>query len=150
MFDAKEIYELGSAFLNSGEASFFEGNLAYINIYQKIAGVMNLTFACELYIRCLLNMAGSEPLVDKMDGLWWEYKSVRSDDAAKIEASVMDRLHTHFTFDEMLRDNSNAFYIYRYTFDPNQLAEIRKKPLRAKFLRVFAFDLYRILRERLA
>lgn len=149
MFDSKEMFDLGFAFLNAGEVNFHEGAIKYRSDYQNVAGVVNLAFACELFIKCLLNMAGAEARGHKIEDLWLEYKNLCGDVAAEIESAVMNQLITDFTFEEMLHNDSNVFYNYRYLYDPERLAEIRDNPLRPQFLRVFSLGLYRTLHEKL-
>ena len=149
MFDSKEMFDLGFAFLNAGEVNFHEGAIKHRSDYQNVAGVVNLAFACELFIKCLLNMAGTEVRVHKIEELWLEYKNTSGNDASTIETSVMNRIVTDFTFDEMLHNDSNVFYNYRYLYDLERLAEIRDNPLRPQFLRVLSLALYRILHEKL-
>lgn len=94
-------------------------------------------------------MAGAEARGHKIEDLWLEYKNLCGDVAAEIESAVMNQLITDFTFEEMLHNDSNVFYNYRYLYDPERLAEIRDNPLRPQFLRVFSLGLYRTLHEKL-
>lgn len=149
MVDSKEMFNLGFAFLNAGEVNFHEGAFKHRSDYQNVAGVVNLAFACELFIKCLLNMAGVEARGHKIEDLWSEYKNASGNDASMIEKSVMNQLVTDFTFEELLHNDSNVFYNYRYFYDPERLAEIRNNPLRPQFLRVFSFELCRRLHEKL-
>lgn len=149
MFDSKEMFDLGFAFLNAGEITFCEGGIEHRSDYQNVAGVVNLAFACELFIKCLLNVATVEVRGHNLEDLWLEYKSVCSDEAAEIESAVMNRLSTDFTFGEMLHNDSNVFYNYRYLYDPERLTEVRDNPLRPQFLRVFAFELYCSLHDKM-
>ncbi|MBQ7993215.1 MAG: hypothetical protein IJ252_09300 [Solobacterium sp.] len=141
MFDSTEMYNLGIAFINSGEANFREGVIKHRSIYQNAAGIVNLAFACELFLKCLLNMAGNESKGHNIEDLWKEYRRLCVTGASAIESSVMNRLHTDLTFEEMLHNDSDVFYNYRYLYDPDRLAEIRNNQLRPQFLRVFAFEL---------
>ena len=141
MFDSQEMYKLGFAFLNAGEVNFHEGVIKNRSKYQNIAGIVNLAFSCELFIKCLLNMAGKEVKGHKIETLWQEYKELRGEKASGIETSVMNRLNTDFSFEEMLHNDSNVFYNYRYFYDPNCLAEIISNPLRPQFLRILANEL---------
>ncbi len=147
MFESKKIFELGFAFLNVGEVNFHEGTIKQRSDYQSVAGVVNLAFSCELFIKCLLNLAGQELRGHKLECLWAKYRKVCGDEASKLESSVMNRLATNFTFEEMLQDDSEAFYNYRYFYDSDRLAEICKNPLKPQFLRVFAYELYGFLRK---
>ena len=149
MFDSKEMFSLGFAFLNAGEVNFHEGAFKHRSDYQNVAGVVNLAFACELFIKCLLNMAGVEARGHKIEDLWSEYKNASGNDASMIEISVMNQLVTDFTFEEMLHNDSNVFYNYRYFYDPERLAEIRDNPLRPHFLRIMAMELYVFLYNKL-
>ena len=85
----------------------------------------------------------------KLEELRQEYKNVCENEAAKIETNVMNQLISDFTFDEMLHNDSNAFFNYRYLYDPSRLAEISDNPLRPQLLRVLVFNLYRSLYEKL-
>ena len=109
MFDSKEMFDLGFAFLNAGEINFREGAIELRSDYQNVAGVVNLAFACELFIKCILNVASVEVRGHNMENLWLEYKNVCGDKAAAIESAVMNRLSTDFTFGEMLHNDSNVF-----------------------------------------
>lgn len=149
MFDSKEMFDLGFAFLNTGEINYHEGAFKHRSDYQNVAGVVNLAFACELFIKCLLNMAAVEVHGHKLEDLWLEYKNVCGEEAIEIESTVMNRLSTDFTFGELLHNDSNVFYNYRYLYEPERLAEIRDNPLRPQFLRVFAFELYRSLHKKM-
>ena len=142
MFDSKEMFDLGLAFLNAGEVNFHEGVIKHRSRFQNVAGFVNLALACELFIKCLLNMSGKASRGHKLDKLWKEYKGICENDADVIESAVMHQLVTDYTFEEMLCDDSNIFYNYRYLYDPARLNEIRNSPLRPQFLRVFAFELY--------
>ncbi len=124
MYNSNEMYDLGLAFLNSGEINFQEGAIKNRAELQNVAGIVNLAFACELFIKCLLNTVGKEKKVHILDDLWQEYKGTCVENASKIEALVMDRLVTDFSFEELLRDDSNVFFNYRYFYDPNCLNEI--------------------------
>ena len=145
MFDSREMFDLGFAFLNSGEINFHEGVIKQRSKYQNVAGVVNLALSCELFIKCLLNIAGKESRGHKLESLWSEYKAICGNEATAIESSVMNRLDTNFTFEEMLRDDNDVFYNYRYFYEPDLLAKIRNNPLRLQFLRVFAYSLYNYL-----
>ena len=149
MFDSKEMFDLGFAFLNAGEINFREGAIEHRSDYQNVAGVVNLAFACELFIKCLLNVATVEVRGHNLEDLWLECKNVCGDEASEIESAVMNCLSTDFTFGEMLHNDSNVFYNYRYLYDPERLAEICDNPLRPQFLRVFAFELYRSLHKKM-
>ena len=146
MFDSKEMFDLGVAFLNAGEANFYEGAIKHRSKYQNVAGVVNLALACELFIKCLLNLSNKELRGHKLDELWEEYKGICANDAATIESGVMQRLVTDFTFEDMLCNDSNVFYNYRYLYDPVRMNEIRNNPLRPQFLRMFTNELYNHLR----
>ncbi len=104
MYDSKEIYQLGFAFLNAGEVNFHEGAIKYRSDYQNVAGIVNLAFACELFMKCLLNMAGSVAKGHKTEELWQEYKEICAEKASMIEAIVMRQLSTDFSFEDMLRN----------------------------------------------
>lgn len=145
MFNSKEMFDLGFAFLNAGEVNFHEGAIKHRSDYQNVAGIVNLAFACELFIKCLLNMDGVEAHGHKIEELWLEYRYTSRNNASLIETSVMNQLVTDFTFEEMLHNNSNVFYNYRYFYDPERLAEIRDNPLRPQFLRIMAMELYAYL-----
>ena len=147
MFDSKEMLDLGRAFMNAGEVNFHEGAIKHRSIYQNVAGVVNLAFACELFIKCLLNLNGVETSGHKLDELWVKFKNMCGDEASDIETSVMNILVTDLTFDEMLHNDSNVFYNYRYLYDPERLTEIRNNPLRPQFLRVFASTLLQSLNK---
>lgn len=147
MFDTKKMYELGFAFLNAGEVNFHEGAIKKRSVYQNVAGVVNLAFSCELFVKCLLNINVKEKHGHKLDELWMEYKGMCADEAEEIEKIVMKCLKTEMSFDEMLHDDSDVFYNYRYFYDPSRLEEIRNNPLRLQFLRVFAFTLHSYLRR---
>ena len=94
-------------------------------------------------------MSGIEHKGHKIEKLWNEYKTVCENEASEIEASVMSRLVADFTFGEMLHNDSDVFYNYRYLYDPERLAEIRNNPLKPQFLRVFVFAIYQSLNEKL-
>ena len=149
MFDSEEMLYLGIAFMNAGNANFREGAIEHRSAYQNVAGVVNLAFACELFIKCLLNINGVEEGGHKLDDLWAKFKNMCIDEASDIEMFVMNNLETEETFDEMLHNDSNVFYNYRYLYDPKRLTEIRDNHLRVQFLRVFAFILQQSLREKL-
>lgn len=149
MFDAKKLFDLGIAFLNAGDVNFHESAIKCRSDYQNVAGVVNLAFACELFIKCLLNTVGVEARGHKLENLWLQYKNACRNGASEIELAVMNCLVTDFTFEKMLHDDSNVFYNYRYVYDPERSAEIRDNPLRPQFLRMFAFVLYRSLHEKL-
>ena len=152
MFDSKKMFDLGFAFLNAGEANFQEGAIRHRSDYQNVAGVVNLAFACELFLKCLLNMAGLETRgykhEHKIEALWSKYKNTSGNDASQIETSVMNQLVTDFTFEEMLHNDSNVFYNYRYFYEPDHLSAIKNNPLRPQFLRILAKELYDSLYNR--
>ena len=145
MYDSKKMLELGFAFMNAGEVNFCEGAIKSRSKYQNVAGVVNLAFACELYMKCLLNMDEEKCRDHKLTDLWGEYKKMHGDEAAKIESAVKDRLATNLTFDEMLHNDSNVFYNYRYLYEEERLGEIMDNPLRPQFLRFMAIELYNFL-----
>ena len=142
MFDSNKMLNLGFAFLNAGEANFHEGAIKQRSVYQNVAGVVNLAFACELFMKCLLNMNETEMRVHRLADLWHKYKVICGDKASEIETAVMKRLDTGFTFEEMIQDDDNVFDDYRYFFEPEHLNEITNKTLRPQFLRVLAHVLY--------
>ena len=150
MFDSLKMLDLGFAFLNVGEVNFSEGAIKNRSKYQNVAGIVNLAFACELFIKCLLNMAKKESKGHKIDDLWKEYKSLCTKKAAEIESLVMNQLDTDFSFEDMLHDDSNIFYNYRYLYEPDRLAEIRCNPARVQFLKMLTRVLYVYLRNELA
>lgn len=149
MFDSKEMFDLGFAFLNVGEVSFHEGAIKHRSDFQNVAGVVNLAFACELFLKCLLNMAGMKAYGHKLEELWLKFKDVCGDEASEIESVVMNQLVTDFSFEDMLHNDSNIFNNYRYLYDPERLAEIRDNPLRLQFLRIMATELYGYLCNKL-
>ena len=51
--DSSVIYELGCAFLNAGKVNFLENVLDDRSKYQTVAGVANIIFSCELFLKCL-------------------------------------------------------------------------------------------------
>lgn len=150
MFDSNKMLNLGLAFLNAGEVNFHEGAIKQRSVYQNVAGVVNLVFACELFMKCLLNMNETEMRVHRLKDLWHKYKGICGDKASEIESAVIKMLDTSFTFEEMLQDNDNAFDDYRYFFEPGHLNEITNKPLQPQFLRVLAHVLYIYLGNELA
>ena len=81
MFDSKEMFGLGLAFMNAGEANFREDVIKDRSEYQNAAGVVNIAFACELFLKCLLNMAGTEVRGHEIEDLWQEYKKLCGDEA---------------------------------------------------------------------
>ena len=149
MFDSREMLDLGFAFLNAGEVNFHEGAIKNRSGYQNVAGIVNLALACELFIKCLLNVAGVEARGHKIEDLWREYKNVCGDEASEIELAVMNCLVTDFTFEEMLHNDSNVFYNYRYLYDPARMAEIRDNPLKPQFLRNMTKELNAFLYNKL-
>ena len=149
MFDSKEIFDLGFAFLNVGEVSFHEGVIKQRSDYQNVAGVVNLAFACELFIKCMLNMAGMQTHGHDIEELWLKYKNAYGDTASEIESAVMNQLVTNLTFEEMLHNDSNVYYNYRYLYDPERLAKIRDNPLRLQFMRTMVKELYSSLRNKI-
>ena len=142
MFDSRKMLDLGTAFLNAGEVNFREGVMENRSCYQNVAGIVNLAFACELFIKCLLNMAGRKSQGHSLRKLWSKYKKICPRVASEIENRVMGILVTDYSFEEMLCDDSKIFYNYRYLYEPDRLTDIRDSPLRLQFLRVFAQKLY--------
>lgn len=69
MFDSKEMFDLGFAFLNAEDVNFREGKIKNRSKYQNAAGVVNLAFACELFMKCLLNIAGKQSHTHKIEEL---------------------------------------------------------------------------------
>ena len=148
MYESKTMFELGCAFLNSGEVNFYEGAITTRSKLQNVAGVVNLAFACELFLKCLLNIEGKTPSGHKLEDLWNSYDSISHDNASAIKNTVMKSLVTDFIFEEMLEDDSNVFYNYRYLYEPRRIDEINDNPLKSQFLRVFCFTLYACAKEK--
>ncbi len=149
MYDSNEMYELGNAFFNVAETCFIEGRIKNRSELQNVAGVVNLAFASEIYLKCLLNINGNQKIGHKLYDLWKAYKKVEPQEAQNIENQVMNRIVTSFSFDEMLKNDSDAFYNYRYCYDPDRLLEIKNNPLRLNFLRVFSSVLRVVLKSKL-
>lgn len=141
MYDSKTMFELGCAFLNCGKVNFYEGAITTRSKFQNVAGLVNLAFACELFLKCLLNLVGATPSGHKLKDLWNEYDRLSPDDTLAIKNTVMKSLVADFSFEEMLEDDSNVFYNYRYLYDQRRIAEINNNPLRPQFLRAFCFTL---------
>jgi hypothetical protein len=120
------MFDLGFAFYNTGEVNFLEGAINNRSKYQNIAGIVNLAFACELFIKCLLNMAGSKMKSHNIEDLWREYKGILDNKASEIESSVMEKLSTELSFEDMLHSDRSIFNNYRYLYEAERLAEIHK------------------------
>ena len=150
MYDSTEMYELGNAFLNVADTCFVEGKIKNRSEYQNVAGVVNLAFAAEIYLKCLLNINGKQIRGHKLFELWNEFKNINSQEAKDIENAVLDQIVTDFSFDDMLKNNSDAFYNYRYFYDPDCLSDIKSNPLRLNFLRFFTIILQQGLKVRLS
>ena len=127
---------------------FHEGAIKNRSKYQNVAGVVNLAFACELFLKCLLNLEGSTTLGHKLRDLWSVYNRISPDDALVIKNAVMHSMVADLSFEEMLQDDSNVFYNYRYLYDPGRIDEINDNPLRPQFLRVFCCTLCTYVKEK--
>ena len=106
MFDSKKMFDLGVAFFNAGEVNFHEGAIKNRSYYQNVAGFVNLAFSCELFMKCLLNMAGHELHGHGLKDLWSQHKNIRQEVSSEIEDRVMSELDTVFSFDQMLHDDN--------------------------------------------
>lgn len=149
MFDSNKMFDLGVAFQEAGEINFRSGAIKKASKCKNVAGVVNLAFACELFIKCLLNMEGENPQGHELRDLWAQFKSKNEDEASEIELSVMNTLVTNFTFEEMLNNDSNVFATFRYLYEPENIEKIHDKPLRPQFLRVLSHTLHLFLYRRL-
>ena len=149
MYDSKTMFELGYAFMNAGEANFREGVFENRSKYQNIAGVVNLAFACELFLKCLLNVE-EEPFEKKhaLSELWKMYADSCIDKAKELKNSVMAQIITDMSFEELLQSDSNVFYNYRYFYELDKIEEIRRNPVRPQFLRVLCFTLCGYAKEK--
>ena len=94
MYDSTEMYELGNAFLNVADTCFVEGKIKNRSEYQNVAGVVNLAFAAEIYLKCLLNINGKQIRGHKLFELWNEFKNINSQEAKDIENAVLDQIVT--------------------------------------------------------
>ena len=148
VYNSGEMFSLGCAFMYSGDANLHGNAIKPKSRHQHVVGVVNLAFACELFMKCMINMSDEldKPLKEhKLNELWKRYKSKCEADAAVIEKTVKNQIDTEFTFEEMLRDDSNVFYNYRYPFEPDRLTEIRANPLRPQFLIILSRTLYQYI-----
>ena len=141
MFDSKEMFNLGYAFLNAGEVNFIEGRIKNRSEYQNLAGIVNVAFACELFIKCLHNTEEVQSKGHDIAELWKKYKDINGNIATEIESAVMSRLVTDMSFDDMLHNDSNVFCNFRYIYETQKLEAVRKSPLRPQFLKTFAYEL---------
>lgn len=61
----------------------------------------------------------------------------------------MNQIVTDMSFEDMLHDDSDVFYNYRYFYEPDVMKEIGNSPARVQFLRVLAMKLCAFLNNRL-
>lgn len=143
----KDMYDLACAFMNAGEVNFIEGKIANRSRYQNVSGVVNLAFACELFLKLLLTGVQYDSKNHKLNELWKVLDSNHHDIADTIKNDVSNKLSSDMTFEKMLEDDSNVFYNFRYFYETETMKKIHNHPLRPQFLRCFCFSLNRICNQ---
>ena len=100
-------------------------------VYVSLAAL-----ACEIYLKCLIiNENGAYKNEHSLEELWKIYKNLNMGDAEKTEKKVDGVFGTQGAFDNMLKDSSKAFTLWRYIFDYQDSDAVVVVP---QFLRVFS------------
>lgn len=141
MSTKSDMFELACAFVNIGEVDFIERKVKNRSKYQNIAGFVNLAFACEVFLKLLLTNVQYDNKEHRLAELWKVLETNHFNIADNIKTGVMNELSTNMTFEEMLADDSNVFYNFRYFYEPARMMEIRSNPLQPQFLRFLSFHL---------
>ncbi len=137
----KDMFDLACAFVNTGEINFVEGKITNRSRYQNAAGFVNLAFACEVFLKLLLINVQYDNKKHQLVELWKVLEENYLSIAKDIKTGIMNDLSSDMTFEEMLADDSNVFYNFRYLYESDRIAEIRSNPLRPQFLRWLSIHL---------
>lgn len=124
-----DMYDLACAFKIAAEVNFVEGKIANRSRLQNVSGFVNLAFACELFLKLLLVGIPYDNKKHKLDELWKVLDSYYHDIAEAIKTDVESTVSSKMTFEEMLEDDSDVFYNFRYFFEPEIMKRIQKNPL---------------------
>jgi len=129
-----DMFDLACAFENAGEINFVEGRIKNRSRYQNVAGFVNIAFACELFLKLLLVSVEYDNREHKLADLWETLVISHQDITDDVRSGVMNDLSSDMTFEEMLSDDSDVFYNFRYFYEPTRMEAIRNNPLRPQFL----------------
>jgi len=121
--DTRKMFEHACAF--SECAQFCESENFIMQKRFKshvVAGITNLAFACEVFIKTLLVHQGSTVKGHELKSLWEEYKKVDCVVASNIENGILTYFNSkdQDLFDRLIDDASKAFVHWRYIYEKNQ------------------------------
>ena len=120
------VFKQGCAFADCAQALEIEGAMKFDMALptHTHAAISLSAFACELFIKCLLTYNGFRfHGIHKLDELWNEYKKAAESEAMQIEDSI-EQYFSHENdpvFHRMLKEASNAFIEWRYSYEGKEL-----------------------------
>ena len=123
--DAKRMFKHACAFADCAVFCFKDTNKLIVRTqWYSTPGIVNSAFACEVFIKALLVYHGMTLEEIKahnhgLEGLWKAYIIKDGQTARQVQEAVKNyfRSTDETLFDRKLRDASNAFVDWRYSYE---------------------------------